>query len=94
MNELVNAIEKMLNDHELWVEEIWSDDETENMPMIIRYEIDGDWKHDHLYSEYLIENYLKEKGYFATRGGEDVTFEDGSDWYKAIHTILIIKVGG
>ena len=94
MDNLIEAIEKLLNDHDLWVENIWRDDETETTPMMIRYEIDGDWKHDHLYSEYLIENYLKEKGYFATRGGEDVTFEDGSDWYKAIHTILIIKVGG
>ena len=39
----------------------------------------GDWKHDHAYCDHL----MKQKGYVCT--DEQVTEEDGSDTYSAIH---------
>lgn len=44
------------------------------------YVIWGDWKHDHLF----IRNIMMENGYEFVR--EQVTLEDGSDAYSAIHT--------
>lgn len=43
----------------------------------------GDWKHSHGYLDYL----MKEK--HIMKIGEDVTEEDGSDTYSAIHIYLI-----
>ena len=43
----------------------------------------GDWKHSHGYLDYL----MKEKHIMKVR--ENVTEEDGSDCYSAIHTYLI-----
>lgn len=39
----------------------------------------GDWKHSHLYLDYL----MKELGYSCSH--EQVTEEDGSDTYSSIH---------
>ena len=43
----------------------------------------GDWKHDHLYANWV----LKELG--AREYSCDITEEDGSDCYSAIHTYII-----
>lgn len=40
----------------------------------------GDWKHEHAYLRYL----MQKNGFTET--GENVTEEDGSDCYSAIHT--------
>ena len=42
----------------------------------------GDWKHDHMYLNHV----MKENGYCLT--DEEVTEEDGSDAYSAVHTFL------
>ncbi len=39
----------------------------------------GDWKHDHIYADIK----MREAGYFPV--SEEVTEEDGSDCYSAIH---------
>ena len=45
----------------------------------------GDWKHDHSYCDHL----MRECGYVCT--DEQVTEEDGSDCYSAIHFYEPIK---
>ena len=47
--------------------------------IIVSVEINGDWKHDHGWADVLM-GYL---GY--TKLKEEVTEEDGSDWYGSIH---------
>ena len=42
----------------------------------------GDWKHDHLYCQHL----MGEKGYKLLH--EQLTEEDGSDCYSAVHTYI------
>ena len=39
----------------------------------------GDWKHDHLFIDYL----MRENGFVKT--DEVLTWEDGSDCYSSIH---------
>lgn len=94
MRELVEEIEKILKDHDLWPEEIWDEvceDGAYNKVKVLKYEIEGDWKHDHLYSVYLVGDHLDKKGIKYTHI-ENVTYQDGSDWYKAVH-VYILKEG-
>ncbi len=42
----------------------------------------GDWKHDHLYLDHV----MRENGYILM--AKEVTDEDGSDAYSAVHTFL------
>lgn len=64
--------------------EIWWDDNS------ILVEISwGDWKHDHLWCDYEVENFLKSKGHEVVSHSTEVTDEDGSDSYSAIHNYII-----
>lgn len=47
--------------------------------------IDGDWKHDHLYCEDLIEKWIEDKGFELVGTEEETLEEDGTDSYKAEH---------
>lgn len=54
------------------------------IPCIVEVEISwGDWKHEHLRCDYL----MKELGYLEI--GEELTEEDGSDCYSAIHRYVM-----
>lgn len=45
----------------------------------------GDWKHNHLRCDYLVEEFAKENGREITLKREVVTEDDGSDCYSAKH---------
>ena len=47
--------------------------------------IEGDWKHDHLYTEHLIDDFCKQKGLGVIRHDVEEVGESDSDWYKAWH---------
>lgn len=49
----------------------------------------GDWKHDHLFLQVKVNNFFKDRGYEITHESE-VTEEDGSDTYSAIHTFEVV----
>lgn len=49
----------------------------------------GDWKHDHLWCDYEVKNFLKSKGHEVVSNDTQVTEEDGSDTYSAIHSYII-----
>lgn len=48
----------------------------------------GDWKHDHLRCKYLTERFFDEIGKDVVIETE-ITEEDGSDCYSAIHRIYV-----
>lgn len=69
---------KTLEAANVWAE-VWSH---ECLP-VIRVEISwGDWKHDHLRADWAME----EAGF--TPIGQEITEEDGSDTYSAIHNYI------
>ena len=61
-----------------------------NIFIEIEYNIDGDWKHEHLFSEHLIEKFIEEKEWVVVGTDKEITNETGCDWYGANH---IYKVG-
>lgn len=78
--ETERKIQKYLDDHNLWGEVSVQDG-------TVYVEIHwGDWKHDHWYCQDL----MSELGY--TLVGKEVTEEDGSDAFSAIHTYEKINV--
>lgn len=56
----------------------------------INYEIRGDWKHDHLFSNHIATEVLNDCGVEILNSTEQETESDGSDWYTAIHTFYIM----
>lgn len=51
----------------------------------------GDWKHDHLWLDYVAENFFNQNDYQIVGIDVETTEEDGSDTYSAIHTFTIAK---
>lgn len=53
--------------------------------------IDGDWKHDHLLAEHLVEEWCKENGYVIIKHTSEEIGDSDSDDYKAEHKWFLIK---
>ena len=49
-------------------------------------QVDGDWKHDHLATEYVVEQFARKKGWTIVRHNEQEIGNSQSDWYEATHT--------
>ena len=80
LNELIKKIETVL-DKDVWVESVY---QYEDLP-VIAVDVRGDWKHDHLRCDWLIEENVSEVTKFNTK----VTEEDGSDYYSATHYYIV-----
>ena len=82
--EIVDRINAKLNEHHL--ETAYKSLDT------ICIEINwGDWKHDHLRTKWIVAEVLDMMGFSGQYTmTEEVTEEDGSDTYSAIHTIRFI----
>lgn len=79
MKELIEKISKFLKENNLSVESI---EQYQSLPVVEIAISWGDWRHDHGRLKYLMgEKFEKENIYF---GGE-VTEENGSDCYSAVH---------
>ena len=52
--------------------------------------IDGDWKHEHLYGDYMIEEWLKKNNVSFISGGTEVLDDSESDNYRGKHEYRII----
>mgnify|MGYP006873013394 CR=1 FL=1 len=74
----VQKIDNLLNENDLFGEVYLDSD----LP-VIHIKINGDWKHDHLF----LKNLLRERGYAYV--GSHTTSDNGSDWYEAIHSVMI-----
>ena len=75
--EELERIEKYLNDHDIYPEYI--DKDVLNKKLVYVQINWGDWKHEHLYCSYL----MNELGYIDC--GEETTEENSSDCYSALH---------
>ena len=53
--------------------------------------IDGDWKHDHLAAEKIVEKFCKENGLSIVKHEADEVGHSDSDWYEAEHRWYLIK---
>ena len=51
----------------------------------IQVYVDGDWKHDHGYVDYV----MQELG--CLKVDEQVHFDTGEDWYPSTHTFICLK---
>lgn len=71
-----DRIERILTENDLWTGEIW---DVIPLPVVAVEINNGDWKHDHARADYI----LKECGFTLMK--TEVTEEDGSDCYSAIH---------
>ena len=77
---MVREIERLLYDNNICAN-VWKYD---SLP-VIQVEIEwGDWKHDHARAKWLIQ----EEGYKFIK--TDVTDDDGSDCFSAIHYFMIV----
>lgn len=75
----IMELNKYLREHQLFVD---IQEDEGRFAILIEW---GDWKHDHMYCDHL----MKEIGYICIE--EEITEEDGSDCYSAIHTYEPLK---
>lgn len=53
----------------------------------IELEIEGDWKHDHLYCDRIVEKeFCRDNDFIITHEDEEEVGDSQSDSYKSIHT--------
>lgn len=70
---LVNEVDKLLNDNNLYYNVFDAEDNT------VAIEVEGDWKHDHAY----LNNFMQEHGFVFN--GEDSVENNGTDFYTSTH---------
>ena len=80
MKTIEDIINKIYEDNDIWYE--FSCISRNEVAINVEW---GDWKHDHGYIDYLME----ENGFINL--GECVTEENGSDCYSSIHFYRKIK---
>lgn len=78
---LMNKVAKALNSNKLYPD-IWPIGKN-SFAVFISW---GDWKHDHLYADKIIEDTLNGIDFSIEK---EITEEDGSDTYSAIHNVTI-----
>lgn len=86
-NKLAHEFYQYCVEKNVYIEECegWLDSDDN---LIISYEIYwGDWKHEHLATKFLAEEFFFEKGYTVEDVNEDIIDEDGSDTYSAHYDI-------
>lgn len=88
INLLYNEIVKLLSDNNIWAEV-----GVNPISDMIEIEINwGDWKHEHLRTDYLVGTYLNSNGIHFMKS-EQETENDGSDTYSSIHYYKLLDVG-
>lgn len=80
MADILKQISDTLKENGIYAEEYWQDKE---LPNVYYITIDGDWKHSHLFTDFLM------KGLSLNKIGETDLVEDGSDWYQSTHTYIL-----
>lgn len=77
----------LLNKEGVWAEDISVNDKTPNTFEIF-VDVDGDWKHDHLRTNYLVHLWCDQKNFEVISENEDAD-ESDDDSYHAIHTYIV-----
>lgn len=81
-NELVERLDRKLNEDGIYAEV----EQFMDLPIITVHINWGDWKHEHLRCDWLVEKHFKE---LLEWKGDTVTETDGSDCYSATHYYLV-----
>ena len=76
LNEICGKVERYLNENKIWADVFPMGN---GLPVIEVHISWGDWKHEHLRTKWL----MQEQG--AVYFGGDVTEENGTDSYSAVH---------
>ena len=68
--------------------DVWFENQIIASCLCIR--VDGDWKHDHLFTDYLVKNYLEKRGYdyFASEKDVEDSYDDS---YESTHVYVLFK---
>lgn len=84
-NELMDKVEKTLQEYGVYADVYrgYDDFKQEVLKIFISW---GDWKHEHLRAEWVIEDILD---IHVRKWNTDVTEENGSDCYSAVHTLWL-----
>ena len=79
MENTIKRIYEVARENNLWIGDVWDGDG------VLFIEIEwGDWKHEHARLDYLMRNHFN-----VVVLGSEVTEEDGSDTYSAIHKYIL-----
>ena len=86
LTKLEQTLYKELNDNEIWVEDIWFEqNELQPNYLNLTISVDGDWKHDHLFCDNIVERFAERNNFKILSEDEQVTKDTGRDDYPAIH---------
>ena len=89
LKELLNKLLTKLNSEYIYPDYFLLKQFADNK-IFLELEIDGDWKHDHLYCEHLVKNFCEENNIEILSVEEEVYHEEEetsySDDYAALHT--------
>lgn len=86
--EFDEEISKYLSDNKVWIESVYSDYDKDRNIVEVSVEVDGDWKHDHLQADYLMNKYFSED---LEESGETEIGESDDDSYYSLHTYVIMN---
>lgn len=89
---IAEQVVKFFDEHNHFhIEYLECDKNYQELPLLIG-EIDGDWKHDHLYATHLINEFCEKNGYKIIEHISQEIGESDCDWYRAEHRWLIEKI--
>lgn len=83
-DEIGQAVYEMLKENNLYHEVYWYHD----LP-VLSIDVDGDWKHDHARTRFLVGEFFQRVGLDACYMGEYNVTDTGCDWYAATHRWII-----
>ena len=83
-----NDMLKVLEENDLWAE-LYDVKKLDDSHYSIDLEINGDWKHDHLRSDWVLSDWAVRNNCILENHGTTETETDGSDWYKGVHHYVL-----
>lgn len=84
LRELERPLTEKFEEEHLWAEIYVSN--TEDGPCI-EYDLEGDWKHDHLRSKYILADFFRERGLNYNIDIDEKPSD--SDWYEATYFVYV-----
>ena len=88
--DLESKLAQAFKDRGLFYEASFNKAESPLCDLDLVVEIDGDWKHDHLAAEHIIDQFCRENKFAIARHDVDITRDVGDDDYGAIHTFSLV----
>lgn len=85
-HEFSSEIFNYLFDNKVWVDSVYSDYIEDTNTVEVSVEIEGDWKHDHLRADYLMNDYFSDD---LVKTREDILEDSDDDSYESCHIYVI-----